>query len=106
MLRENKADLMPFFTESGVHHLVFCFRSRDLIVQGFDVAHSLYLDEYKPIPFEYQEIESEPPMWPNGKGGGNHSHLYPPNPRSQKTQAIPRLQKTRNLEIPPSVPRL
>ena len=30
------------------------------------MAHSLYLDEYKPIPFEYQEIESEPPPAADG----------------------------------------
>ena len=66
MLRENKAELVPFFTESGVHHLVFRCQSQHLKVQDFDDAHSVYLAEYRPIPFEYQKIESEPSLAADG----------------------------------------
>lgn len=59
MLRENKAELVPYFTKSGVHHLDFRFQSLDLKVLDFDAVYSVYLAEYRPIPFEYLEIGSE-----------------------------------------------
>lgn len=56
MLRENQAELTPFFTESGVHHLMFRFRSPDVSVQEFNEAYSAYASGYKPVPFVYQKI--------------------------------------------------
>lgn len=64
MFGENKADLMPYFTESGIHHLVFFFRRhiRDLTIRQFDEAYSVYLAEYTPIPFEFQPVEDMTPQ--------------------------------------------
>jgi len=66
MLGGKKAELIPYFTESGVHHLVFRFQSRDVRVDGFDNAHAMYRDEYKPIPFEYRKIGSKPSLAADG----------------------------------------
>jgi hypothetical protein len=56
MLRANEAELVPFFAESRVHHLVFRFKSQDLKVQDFDGVYAAYQAEYSPIPFKYQKI--------------------------------------------------
>lgn len=59
MLAENNAEITPFFTESGVHHLAFRLQSQDLNVPDFATAQALYLDEYSPVPFQYQEAEAK-----------------------------------------------
>jgi hypothetical protein len=54
MLQENKAEFAPFFTQSGVHYLVFQFESRDPRVRDFDDTYAGYVADYKHIPFEDQ----------------------------------------------------
>jgi len=60
MLGGEKVEITPYFTESGVHHLVIRSHPREASVLAFDEAHSVYLNKYRAIPFEYQEIGSEP----------------------------------------------
>ena len=60
MLQDNKAELTPFFTESGVHHLVFRFQSQDLKILDFKASDSAYRAEYKAIPFKYEKLGGAP----------------------------------------------
>jgi hypothetical protein len=66
MLKDNKAELVPYFTASSVHHLVFRLQSPDVAVQDFDATYSQYRDEYRPIPFQYQNINGEQTAAANG----------------------------------------
>jgi len=61
MLQENKAELTPYFTNSGVRHLSFRLASPAVTVQDFDASYANYskfLRENKSIPFEYRNIEA------------------------------------------------
>lgn len=55
MLQGNKAELTPYFTNTGVRHLAFEL-ALPVAVQGFNTAYSnysKYLREHKSIPFRY-----------------------------------------------------
>ncbi len=52
MLNKNRAKLSPFFTASGVHHLIFALDTADIVLNRFDESYSDYNHHYRPIPFE------------------------------------------------------
>lgn len=59
MLWDNKSEVVPFFTKSGVHHLRFEFQSQDVTLLDFEKSFSHYLNEYRPVPFQCLELGSE-----------------------------------------------
>lgn len=61
MLSQNRATLTPFFTDSGVHHLVFHFESRNLLVRSFDEVVAAHRDAFSPIPFRHERDLSHGP---------------------------------------------
>lgn len=57
MLNKNTARLFPYFTQSGVHHLVFEFdKGVELQVQPLDETMKSYEEDYKPIPFKPMQV--------------------------------------------------
>ena len=48
----NKAELTPFVTRFGIHHLAFKLESADITWQDFDSSYDRYLKKYTPIPFQ------------------------------------------------------
>lgn len=61
MLDQNRATLTPFFTDSGVHHLLFQFESRDLLIRPFDEVVAVHRDAFSPIPFRHERDLSQGP---------------------------------------------
>jgi hypothetical protein len=57
MLGRNQFELLPYFTASSVHHLVFRLHSPDITLQNFAATYAQYRNEYKPIQFQYRDIE-------------------------------------------------
>ena len=57
MLNRNKLGLHPFFTRSGVHHLVFTGELADLALNDFSAAFEAYRATYQPLPFVLQTLE-------------------------------------------------
>jgi hypothetical protein len=52
MFENLKAELSPFYTNNGVHHLVFRFYTgANLQLCEFDAAFARYAKDYKPVPF-------------------------------------------------------
>jgi len=54
-----KGELTPYYTDSGVHHLVFRFQTAILQLQDFDTTYARYVSDFKPIPFRHEKIKSE-----------------------------------------------
>jgi hypothetical protein len=54
-----KAELSPYYTESGVHHLVFRFETVVTSVLDFDAAYARYLKDYRAVPFQQTKLKSE-----------------------------------------------
>jgi len=59
MFEGMKSDLSPYYTDSGIHHLVFRFQTLISQLQDFDVTYARYLSDYKPIPFRHEKMKSE-----------------------------------------------
>jgi hypothetical protein len=55
-LEGNTCELSPYFTGSGVHHLVFRLPSRDVIARPFAESYSAYLSGYRPVPYVYEPL--------------------------------------------------
>jgi hypothetical protein len=56
LLGNVKGSLTPYFTDSGVHHLVFRFSTAITQLEGFDSCYARYVKEYKPIPFRHEKL--------------------------------------------------
>ena len=67
MLWDNESEIVPFFTQSGVHHLRFVLQSQDVTLLDFEKSFSHYLNEYRPVPFQYLDLGSEPSNPANGR---------------------------------------
>jgi hypothetical protein len=62
MLQGNKAELTPYFTDSGVRHLPFQLAAPTVTVQDFDASNAAYrefIHEDKALEFEYLTMETE-----------------------------------------------
>ena len=57
MLGDAKGELTPYFTASGVHHLVFRLQAATIPLQDFESSLARYLTDYKPIPFRYEKLQ-------------------------------------------------
>jgi len=57
VLSRNRLRLDPFFTASGVHHLVFAGKLAELALNDFPVAFAAYHSGYRPLPFVLQALE-------------------------------------------------
>jgi hypothetical protein len=59
MLGDARGEFTPFYTDSGVHHLVFRFQAPVMRLQDFDSSYAQYLSSYKPIAFRHEKMKSE-----------------------------------------------
>jgi hypothetical protein len=59
MLGDMKGELIPYYTDSGVHHLVFRFQAPALRLEDFDSSYARYSSDYKPVPFRHEKMKSE-----------------------------------------------
>lgn len=57
VLDRNKLGLNPFFTDSGVHHLVFTGQLTELTLNDFSVAFEAYRSSFQPLPFVLHTLE-------------------------------------------------
>lgn len=57
ILNRNKMDLDPFFTRSGVRHLVFAYPAAPLEINDFDNVIQQYRRGYRPLPYTLRAIE-------------------------------------------------
>lgn len=57
MLNRNKLGLHPFFTSSGVHHLVFTGELANLALNDFPAAFAAYRSGSRPLPFVLEALE-------------------------------------------------
>jgi hypothetical protein len=57
ILNRNKMDLDPFFTRSGVRHLVFTSPAAPLEINDFDNVIQQYRRGYRPLPYTLRAIE-------------------------------------------------
>jgi hypothetical protein len=56
MFEDLKAELSPFYTNSGVHHLLFRFPAgMNLLLRNFDATFARYSNDYRPIPFRHEQ---------------------------------------------------
>lgn len=65
MFEDVKGELTPYYTDSGVHHLVFRLQTPTVHLQNFDLCFARYLSNYKPVPFRHEKLESEQSAAPN-----------------------------------------
>jgi len=70
MLGDMKGELTPYYTDSGVHHLVFRFEAPALRLQDFDSSYARYSSDYKPVPFRHEKMKSEQSAAPNAGSAG------------------------------------
>ena len=54
-----KLELTPYYTDSGVHHLVFRLRGPAVHLKDFDSTYARFAEDYKPIPFRHEKLESK-----------------------------------------------
>ncbi len=60
MLQGNEAELMPYFTDTGVRHLSFRLSSREVTVQDYRssrLSYCKYIRERRAVSFEYRNPE-------------------------------------------------
>jgi hypothetical protein len=53
---DTKGELTPYYTESGVHHLVFRNCTPSIPLRNFDSTYARYLSDYTPVPFRCEKI--------------------------------------------------
>jgi hypothetical protein len=59
MFESLNVELSPYYTDSGVHHLVFRFPTfPSLQFHDFDTAFARYLKDYKPLPFRHEPTKA------------------------------------------------
>jgi hypothetical protein len=69
MFRGVNLELVPYYTDSGVHHLLFRLRGPAVHLQDFDSTYPRWAKDYRPIPFRHEKLESSPSK-PVGRSGG------------------------------------
>jgi len=74
MLSHIRSELTPYYTDSGVHHLVFRFQATALRLQDFDSSYARYAGDYKPIPFRHEKMKGEQSTAPDAGPAGAPQH--------------------------------
>ena len=63
MFSDMQFELTPYYTDSGVHHLVFQFQTSVIRLHDFDSSYERYTNDYKrgdkSIRFRYEKVTSE-----------------------------------------------
>jgi len=59
MFGDVKLELTPYYTDSGVHHLVFGLRGPAVHLQDFDSTYPRYAKNYRPMLFRHERLESK-----------------------------------------------